>query len=308
MMRGQRGVALITAMLVVALAATAAVHSVARQQLEIRRTGNLLDGDQAWLYAHGIEEWAGHILRRDREEGARDHLGEDWARTLPAMPVEGGQLTGSLEDLQGRFNLNNLLDAEGKPSTLWLQRFRRLLAYLQLDPDLAVAVLDWMDRDIEPRFPRGAEDDTYLNRQPPYRTANRPLASPTELRLISGIDEQAYQTLRPHLTALPGPTAINLNTATPAVMASLADGLTTAEVEQLIAERGDEGYPDVNTCLRAEALAGIDVPEEGLDVGSGYFRLHAAIELGRTQLRLSSILARDANGRTRILTRAKGND
>ena len=76
----QRGVALITALLIVALATIAAVAMASRQQLDVRRTANILDGDQAFFYALGVESWARRILVRDQRDGQIDHPGEDWAQ------------------------------------------------------------------------------------------------------------------------------------------------------------------------------------------------------------------------------------
>lgn len=306
--RSSRGVALITAMLVVALATTAAVAMVSRQQLDIRRSGNQLQMGQAVLYLQGIEGWAGQILRRDRTESQHDSLDEDWALHLPPMPVEGGQLGGALEDMQGRFNLNNLLNADGEPDALALERFRRLLRTLQLSPDLANAVVDWLDADMEASFPGGAEDETYLNKNPPYRSANGLLASPSELRLIEGVDAEVYTALAPHITALPTRTAINLNTATAPVLSVLSDQLDLAQAEALVAAREEagEGFASVQEFLAQDSLAGLDIEEQGLAVASNYFMVHSAIEVGRIQLIYASLLLRDSAGTTRLVTRAQG--
>ncbi|MCP4699237.1 MAG: type II secretion system minor pseudopilin GspK, partial [Gammaproteobacteria bacterium] len=144
--RRQKGIALITALLIVALATISAAAMVSRQQIDIRRTSNVLNLDQAYLYALGAEEWARRILIRDRNNSKIDHLSEDWAIRLPPTMVEGGGVSGHLQDLQGRFNLNNLVE-NGKAVPAEIKRFQRLLAALDLPVELAQAVTDWIDAD-----------------------------------------------------------------------------------------------------------------------------------------------------------------
>ncbi len=309
----QRGVALITAMLVVALAATAAVAMVSRQQYDIRRTGNLLQGEQAYLYVLGIEGWAGQILRRDREDNRVDHAGEEWATLLPPIPIDGGQLAGGIEELQGRFNLNDLIlnnevDAEA------LARFRRLLAALELNTELAMVVTDWLDPDIDIAFPGGAEDDSYSQGENPYRTANAPFVSVSELRLLKGMsevvnpekNETVYDRLLPHVCALPSRGPINVNTATDPVLMSLAEGLTIADAEALREGRGDEGYADASVFLQADAVAGRTVPEGIIGVMSEYFVVTSQVLFGRITVSYQSMIQRSATGEARVLMRAQG--
>ena len=105
----QRGVALITAVLVVAIGTMIAVNLMWRGTLDLRRAEAALAADQGLLYVQGAEAWAADILRQDLVDSPdSDNLGEVWAIELPALPVDGGTITGKLEDLQGRFNLNNL--------------------------------------------------------------------------------------------------------------------------------------------------------------------------------------------------------
>ncbi len=301
----QRGVALITAMLVVALATTAAVAMVARQQYDIRRTGNLLQAEQAYLYVLGIDDWAAQILRRDREDNSIDHRGEEWATLLPPIPIEGGQVGGSIEDLQGRFNLNDLV-RDGEPDSGAIERFRRLLAALSLDTGLATVAADWLDQNIDPAFPGGAEDDSYLRGERSYRTANAPFVSVSELRLLQGVDKEVFATLAPHVCALPTSVPLNVNTATIPVLMSLAEGLTEADAEALIEGRGEEGYADATTFLRGEALAGKNVPSGLVGVQSDYFVVTSQVVFGRIAVSYQSMIQRSATGETRILMRAQG--
>jgi general secretion pathway protein K len=302
----QNGVALLTALLVVALAAIAATAILSRQQIDIRRTATVLDSAQAYLYAQGAEEWARQILRRDSQQSRHDHLGEIWALRLPPTPVEGGQLYGQLEDLQSRFNLNNLRDGEGLAVVTEVAVFTRLLALLDAPRSLSGALGDWLDQDDNADLD-GAEDSYYLRQQPMYRSANQPLAMVTEMRALMGMNAEIYEKLLPYVTALPQRTPINLNTTSAPVLAALLN-ISLLQAENLIADRPPKGYETVQDFLTelgmdetALAEAGIDLSL--LDVQSQYFLLHAVADIGVISIRLSSLLARRGD-KTTVLWRS----
>jgi general secretion pathway protein K len=299
----QRGVALITALLVVSLVTVIAVAMATRQHIDVRLTGNLLHGEQAYAYALAAESWARVILRRDASKSDHDSLDEDWATALPPISVEGGQVSGKIEDLQGRFNINNLIMPDGKVSEADVAYFRRLLEILKLEPTLTDALLDWIDADINVRFPNGAEDENYLSGSIPYRTANRPLVSISELRLVAGFDQNAVRLLEPYVTALPSRTLINVNTASAIVLLALHKDFTQSDVDAIITGRGETGYATVQAFMGLDALAGREL-DESVDVSSQYFLVHTDVIVGQGQAHLESLVARD-KGKTRVLSRTR---
>lgn len=302
----QAGVALLTALLITAIAAIAAVSMAARQQLDIRRTGNVLDADQAYLFTLGVESWAKEILTRDRRNGEVDHAEEDWATILPPIAVEGAVVAGRIEDLQGRFNINNLVDGDGKASEEDIQRFRRLLAALELDETLADAVVDWIDGDFEPRFPNGAEDPAYLGMAPPYRTANALMDSPSELLLVNGFTQEIYNTLAPYVATLPARTPINVNTALAPVLMALTEGITESDATQLIDERGDKGYQTTDDFLAHPLLKERRQTITNISVSTSYFMIYANARFERSKVDLHSLVARSADARVTVVRRSQG--
>src|SRR5579859_7894486 len=122
----QRGVALITALVVLAIAATLSAAMIWQGSLDERRTATLIQGNQAMEYALGAESWAQQILQRDLKKSSQGgvNLGQDWAQQLPPLPVEGGQITGHIEDMQGRFNLDLL---SGPSAATYQAQFVRIL-------------------------------------------------------------------------------------------------------------------------------------------------------------------------------------
>lgn len=303
-LRHNRGVALVTALLLTALATMMAVSLVSNQHIDIRRTANLVEGDRAYLFALGIEDWVKQVLTRD--DLTKDGLDEDWALVLPPIVVEGGQVTGKMEDLQARFNLNNLLDNEAI-SAPDVAIFRRLLANLGLDMALAEPVLDWLDKDVDARFENGfgAEDDEYMGGEVPYRTSNGPMSSPSELLLVKGFDAKIFQTLQPYIIALPSRTAINVNTASAIIISALNENITMADAEAIITIREDGSFNDINAFIQQDVIKAQNLPAEGLDIKTSYFLLDAFARYGdRGRGKLYSILYRQ-NGRVDVIMRAQ---
>jgi general secretion pathway protein K len=298
-----RGVALITAMLITALATMVAANLAWDNALDVRRTMVLLNRDQAIQVALGAESWVIGILHQDLEDSQTDHLGEIWATELPGLPIEGGEVFGAVQDLQGRFNVNNLIDDSGTVDDESLEQFRRLLVALEIDPRFAGIAADWLDADIDASFPDGAEDSIYTGMVPPYRTANQTLTSVSELAALEGMDRLTFKTLEPHITALPGRTNINVNTATPAVLQSLAEDITVADVESLLAERESGGFVDLQNSFAS--LVTPDVINE-LDESTRFFQLKVVVQIDTVRITLVSVLQRGPRGDVTPILRSLG--
>ena len=300
----QRGVAVLTAMLVVALGTVIAVNMMWSASLQQRRASAGLAADQGLAYLQGAEAWAGDILRQDKVDFPQsDHLGETWALELPPLPVDGGAIGGRIEDLQGRFNLNNLITPQGEVDALSQAQFERLLATLGLDPRVAGVVVDWLDADAETRFPDGAEDDAYAAATPPYRTPNRPITSASELTAMAGIEAEAYRALSPHVTALPSGTALNVNTASAPVLASLSDDIDLARAASLVEQRGAIGFADIEGIFGDLVEPDVRARIDGV---SDSFLLTATVALGAHQFTLYSVLERRQSGLATAVFRSLG--
>lgn len=295
----QRGIALITAVLVVAIATIIATSMMSRQNFDTRRTANIIHRDQAIAYALGAEHWAEVELSKDAQRNNYDHLNEGWAYDLPPLPIDGGQISGKLQDLQGRFNLNSVLDP------LQAERFIRLCQAINIEPGFIPALQDWIDSDTEVRD-NGAEDESYTLMDPPYRTANRFLADTSELLLVKGVSLQDYNILTFYISALPGNSDINVNTASPQLLQSLTHDVALADVESIIALRADNPYQDIDVFLNNVAFAEKEISEDHLTVSSQYFLLTADVMLGNAPLTLQSVLHRTTEGKISVIQRRFG--
>lgn len=298
-----RGVALITAILITALAGTVAATLAWDNALDVRRTSAMLFRDQAVQVALGAESWVQGILRQDLEDSETDHLGEIWASDLPGLPIDGGELFGEIEDLQGRFNINNLVDQNGNADAEALEQFRRLLTSLGIDARFAGIAADWIDANQDPEFPDGAEDPIYTGMTPPYRAANQLLTTPSELAALEGMDKASFDTLLPHIVALPGRTSVNVNTATPAVLQSLDENITAADVERLIAEREESGFSDLGNAF--SSLVTPDVLNQ-LAESSEFFQLKVVVRIDTVRIIYYSVLQRGPRGDVTPILRSLG--
>ena len=294
----KRGVALITAMLITALTGSLAAGLAWDNALDVRRTMTLLFHEQGMQVALGAESWIRNILRDDAIQSPTDHLGELWASELPGLPVDNdsvqGAVTGQIEDLNGRFNVNNLLDPNGGIDEDVLEQFRNLLIALEIEPRFAGLAADWIDADQDASFPDGAEDPIYTGLMPPYRTYNRPLVNITELAALEGMDKASFDRLLPHITALPGRTNINVNTATFAVLQSLDASIDATTAESLMSQREEAGFANVSetfgTLVSNQALLG------QLVESSEFFQLKAIVQIDTVRVTYFSVMHRAPNG------------
>lgn len=322
--RRQRGIALLMAVLVVAIATLIATNLFWTTSVDVQRTENLLLKDQTREYCLGGEAFVTLVLEDDaRSDGPAgiDTLAEDWAVGSPlyngnvreplVLPFDLGTGTGFIEDMQGRFNLNNLVDSTGKPREVFVEQFTRLLQALEMetppDPGLAAAltdrIVDWIDAGTEPGL-SGAEDDVYTSRPVPHRAANFWFVSPSELLAIEGMTPELYTALEPHVAALPPldsgkPTTLNVNTATSVVIASLGPGLSAADGQALAAGRYDDASAFIEDLQGT--LTGPFDPRftELLSTNSGWYRSTVTTSIGSTRTTLYSLLELTESGQVR---------
>lgn len=289
----QRGVAIVLAMGVVAMAAMAATAIMVTQSTWSRAAELTADHVQAQVLIQAGVDWSRAILGYDRRTSNVDHLGEPWAMRLPAMPIENGELTGYIEDQQGLFNLNNLVRG-AKVNVAQLAIFQRLLSTLGLPVALADTLADWIDADNEPQ-PQGAEDAYYLALQAPYLAANQPLIDVDEIALVSGFDEGVRARLRPFVTALPVFTPVNVNTAPPEVIAAVIDGLGLDGARALVAKRERAFFNSYDEFFR-QLPPGLVAPIENISVSSNYFMATLRVTIAGAQARGLALLARNDIG------------
>ncbi|KPA92442.1 type II secretory pathway, component PulK [Pseudomonas asplenii] len=269
----QRGVALITVLLIMALALLLTGSLLRSHRLTLQGSTQHIHQVQLRQWALAAEGWAGQLLQGPLPTLMRNvNLVQDWAQRPLPLTLPGVEVRLDIEDLAGRFNLTPLL-APGKADEIVQARWARLLERL----DIAAI-------DLAPL--RGTE-----------------VVDPSQLRLLPGMDEPSLRRLEPWVALLPGEARLNVNT-THALLLSTLEGMTDSDAQMLIQQRPAEGYPDAATFALASGLKGRGVAVHGLGVGSRWFRASVEVAAGRSRLRLVSDLELDPKtGRVRVVQR-----
>jgi general secretion pathway protein K len=280
---GERGAALLVALIVSAIAAGIAGNMLFRGELQVSGTRQLTRQVQAWQLGAGMEDWALAILQRDAEiTPFWDGLDDPWATPLPPTPIPGGEISGQMTDLSGRFNLNSLFDPlDGTENALAVRRFRRLVVeVLNLNPAIVDQVLDRMDTDSTVR-PVGLETGPGTGF----------LRHESELRGLPALDEAALRTLLPLVAVLPPRAGININTAPAQVLMALAPGIDAALALQIAPTRG-RPWQAVAMFTDRALLEGIEIEPQGLDVRSSGFLARALIVTHDVEFEFQSVIFR----------------
>lgn len=350
--RGESGAALVIALLVFGICAALIVAMKGDFELFYQRGANYFLAEQSYAYLRGAEDLASLALVTDHDmdaarERTRDDLEEVWARGMPPFPVEdsGAVLRGIhpdpvengkfvfLEDLQGRFNLNNLLaDAnsggegdgegadEGTPGARFsgyqaqfirlLQTFDEPVLSQQQAIVITESVMDWLDRDSVPRM-YGAEDDYYYGRTPAHRAANQAFASVSELRAVANVTPEIYRQLARLVTVWPQDGGkLNIHTAPAQVLRSLNadEDLTPLDpglAESLVSQRQDVPFEDMESFIAHPAFADKEIDQDLLGESSSWFLLSAVVEVADRSTRLYSVLHRSQR-QVEVVARSTG--
>lgn len=298
--RAERGVVLLSVLLVLALLSAVAWQLMGRHSLLIAQSRFTFTGDQALEYALGAEAFARQVLFEEwsRTGATKDTLQDVWAQPTAPFEVDNGFIEIQVRDMHDCFNLNSLA---GAVATDNLVRLKNLLRNRGVPETIADAWRDWVDSDQEING-FGAEDGEYLLADTPYRTGNAPAAHVSELRLVQGVEREHMEALQDVLCVLPSPElGININTASAAVLASLDPNLSEPALQGFTESVRD--YDDVaqaTSQFPELAAAGVDA----LQVSSEYFRVNVRASIDGSQVELSTLLWRDpASGQTRLIDR-----
>jgi len=315
-MKQQQGIALITILVMVALATILAATIAKRQANTAENTAYLMRQNQSLLYAKSAEAFFSELLVDDANNvGAVDHLQENWAKPMPAFPVEDGFVSGTLQDESGKFNLNSLVNDEGVPNPqakLWFEKlllrvglqaklwFEKLLLRVGLPEKLSEAVIDWQDADDEISGTMGAENSYYQGLPQGYLAANSKFHNVEELKLVRGFEDQKYLQIVDYVSALPASDSkVNVNTAPAMLLASLDPKLDINAVEQALKKRQAnlEHFSNINDLWATEPFKQVNPDVQSqvnalLGVQSNYFKAKIEVLLSERKRQFSSDLVR----------------
>ena len=322
-----KGVALITVMLVVALAAIIATQMLARLQLQVQRTTNINFNQQAYWYAMGAEAFVKRVLfTAFDEEKDITHLGQIWAQGKTTYPVDYGKISGEISDLQACFNLNALRTqpesdspTEKVPARV---AFEELLMALNIEgvdqfeaEYMADALSDWLDEDTSIVSAGGAEDNDYAAKEFPYFPANNYLASVNELRVIEHFTVEVINALKEHVCIIPNNNLyqVNINTVsqeTPEILQAMLS-ISREDAEQALSAREEDGFKDTKEFFELPEINKLNITEDQKQrfvVDSEYFKLKATANFNNSYFQLNSTLYVADNNKISVISRTIGRD
>jgi general secretion pathway protein K len=315
----ERGVAVITALLLTTLAVTIVASLFWQQQVQVRSIENQrLQLQKEWIL-RGALDWARLIIREDGKYSAIDTLDEPWAVPLSDTKlnqyVEEGQadsdaadasLSGGIVDAQARYNLTNLAP-NGVINPAEVAVFERLLTALRLDPTLAKATAD-MIASSSPRIPGAALTNgstTVGNTAGTGGTnvgATGAVASgaPTTLGLtqvddllaVPGFAPQAVDMLRDFVIFLPRVTPVNVNTASAEVLGARIASMSTGDAAVIVAARKTAAFRDLTDFAQRLPGKSVSASSSELSVATSFFLVNGNVKMRRAGLQVQALVER----------------
>ncbi|MCJ8160631.1 type II secretion system minor pseudopilin GspK [Acinetobacter zhairhuonensis] len=301
-MNKQKGIALITILVMVALATILAATIAQRQKFTAENTAYLMRQNQSLWYAKSAETFFSELLVEDADNaGDVDYLQENWAKPMPAFPVEDGYVTGQLYDESGKFNLYSLVDDSGQVNVAAKEWFERLLTNVGLNAQLSEAVIDWQDADNETIGPMGAEESYYRGLRNAYLPANSKFHAVEELKMVRGFEGEKYLQIAPYVSAIAVQDAkANINTAPAIVLASLVESLDVKTVEAVLEQRqrNMEHFSNVDELWSLEPFSQAKNENQAalnalLGVKSSYFQAKIEVMLSERKRQFQTYLLRE---------------
>jgi len=320
---GERGAALLTVLLLVAVISVLAAAALEKLRIATKLATNANATDQSRTYAYAAETLAmrriDDLLERD---AARTTLAGGWNGKRQALPIPGGIASAAVSDGGNCFNLNSVVSgAQGlakEASPFGISQFVALMTILGVQDrearQIATSLADWIDSDTVPGA-GGAEDQYYAGLAEPYLPPNTLISDPSELRAVAGVTPDVYARLRPWICALPTNelSPINVNTLAPEqapLFAMLIPAqLNVDRARQLLLERPAGGYSSVTQFWKLPALEALVPPLEAQQqtrVTTRWFDLSISVELAGAELTETALI--DGSRRPSRLARRQWGD
>lgn len=310
----QRGVAIITALLLTALAVTIVASLFWQQQVQVRSIENQRLHLQTQWILRGALDWARLVLREDAKYTRVDTLDEPWAVPLAETRldqyVENGRaggdqtdatLSGHIVDAQGRFNLANLAQG-GTVNPREVAIFARLLDSLRLNAGLAQTLADAMARAQQP-----AAGGTVSAASAPVGavrpSGEQPLAllQVDDVLSVPGFTAPMLAALRDFVTLLPRATQLNVNTASAQVLAARIEGLSQADTSALVAAREKAYFVSAADFIaRLPPGKANDISASEIAVTTQYFIVYGTARLNRASRNVQALIERNG-GSTKLV-------
>ncbi|MCY4093589.1 MAG: type II secretion system minor pseudopilin GspK [Gammaproteobacteria bacterium] len=301
----QRGIALISILLMVVLFSALAFQLYSHQTMVTAQTRIGLSANQARYSLLASEALAQELLYVDwlDEDGRiRDDMAEPWAQPLAPLNTVSGDVRVQIVDLSGKLNLNSLAGVSSKESTKALSY---ILNRIGVSSELTPVWRDWIDADDQ-RFQidgyQGREELDWLGNDTPFRTPNRLAGHLSEIQVLAPFTPEVYSELTLLATVLPtNVLKINVNTAHPEVLNSLLPP-TGAKMSP---RGGVRNFGSVEAFI--DLHSGFSEIRDQLSVRSDFFEVRATLDSPDLRMDMTSQIFRDpTSGECRIYARDFG--
>ena len=315
----QRGIALLTVLLILAVMVIIASNMSSRLQLELRRTSNIITHQQALWYAYGAEALVEKGLKQALKDDDTINLDQYWATEGMVYPVDNGQIGGQVLDMQACFNVNGVTGEDKEAQApLSVRQFRNLLEQLEFDAyeaeQLSDALRDWIDDDSNVVSSYGVEDAYYESLDYPYQAGNQRILNISELRAIKGFTQVVYRKIRPYVCALPTSTLkINVNTIAvdkPEVLAGIFTGKLSLDIASSVLEqRPSCGWETTADFWALTAFKGLEMDateKSSVDIKSSYFIALLQAEFASATIKVESVFKAESKDTVYVIRRQFG--
>ncbi len=301
--RGERGIALLAAMMGIALMTIIVMDFATSAAMGHLTAANVANDLRAhYLARSGVNVGVAILAQDGRNDSDTDEpidsLGDQWAMPFPPIPVDGGSIAMSIVDDARKLCINRVINpSDGSIDLSFVATLERLFAILDVPPEVLPSIIDWIDPNGD-ESPGGAEMVYYLALQPPYAPRNGPMPTIGDLRMVRGVNEATFFKLRQFLTAAPE-LRVNANTAPPEVLASLLPELTSnqAMVKDIIAARQLRPFAKVTDVANLPGLAGVGTKLTSLlTTRSDYFTIAAMGNFAGARKMVYATFHRQDNG------------
>jgi len=301
-----RGIALITVILIIAILIAVAVELNRSSRAEIYDATNISDGIKLTYIAKSGFYGAVALLSNSKND--YDTLRDDWAKAAllsekSASLFPDGYFITSIEDEAGKIPLNKLVNGNEYNSDIKEMLIRLLcLPEFGLDEKKAAefvdSIKDWIDADNSPTG-YGAETSYYASLDQPYEAKNAPFDCIEELLMIKGITKEIFYGtkekpgLKGYIT-VDSDGLININTAPKMVLRALSDDITAELADSMDEYRRKEGN-DLSSpqwYKQVSGMAGVTIKAELITVKSNYFKIISTGKMKNMAQSVSGVVKR----------------
>lgn len=293
----EQGVVLVLALFIVTLVAALAYHMMSRQERDTFRTSLIINNVAQEMTAKGSVAWAVIQLIENWEQQKPNQLVDRMPVRSPTDTVNGYQVYSIINDMQARFNLNNLIDVKMQDS------FKLLLKAVAPDLSLDDAtkltnnIVNW----INPAAAQSDLDKYYAGLSPPYRSAHALMTMSSELQLVKDVSLKLYQALQPYIIALPQMTKINVETAEIPVLMSLSPTITAEKAGEIVSARNQTPLVSTDAFANLDFVKDANIAATMITTTSNYFLVETHVQKGEQDLVVYTLLVRKTNEKKAIV-------